>query len=207
MPFYTTDTNEHGLPHDPFKAIVAPRPIGWISTRAKDGAVNLAPYSFFNAISDRPKLVMFSSAGMKDSATFAIESGEFVANLATRDLAEKLNRTSAPAPRGASEFGFSGLSEAPCRLVAAPRVAESPAALECKVTQWFHPEGLNGTRSENTVVIGQVVAIHIDERILKDGMVDMALAAPLARLGYLDYAVADEVFQMRRPKLPDASDA
>lgn len=206
MLFYTTDTNEHGLPHDPFKAIVSPRPIGWISTRAKDGAVNLAPYSFFNAISDRPKLVMFSSAGMKDSASFAIESGEFVANLATRDLAEKLNRSSAPAPRGTSEFGFSGLTEAPCRIVSAPRVAESPAALECKVTQSFHPKGLDGTISENTVVIGEVVAIHIDEAILKDGMIDMAIAAPLARLGYLDYSVADRVFQMRRPRTPDASD-
>lgn len=206
MLFYTTDTNDHGLPHDPFKAIVAPRPIGWISTRSRDGAVNLAPYSFFNAISDRPKLIMFSSAGMKDTASFAIESGEFVANLATRTLAAELNRSSAPAPRGVSEFAFSGLTEAPCRIVAAPRVAESPAALECKVTQWFQPEGLNGTVSENTVVIGQVVAIHIDEAILKDGMIDMALAAPLARLGYLDYSVADEVFQMRRPRAADGSD-
>ncbi|WP_425354533.1 flavin reductase family protein [Jiella sonneratiae] len=204
--FYTTADNAHGLPHDPFKAIVAPRPIGWISTRSRDGAVNLAPYSFFNAISDRPKLVMFSSAGMKDTATFAIESGEFVANLATRDLAAKLNRSSAPAPRGVSEFAFSGLTEAPCRLVTAPRVAESPAALECRVTQSFRPEGLDGRPSENTVVIGEVVAIHIDEAILKDGLVDMALAAPLARLGYFDYAVGDRVFQMRRPRRPDASD-
>ncbi|TFF27906.1 flavin reductase family protein [Jiella endophytica] len=204
--FYTTDTNDHGLPHDPFKAIVAPRPIGWISTRNRAGAVNLAPYSFFNAISDRPKLVMFSSTGMKDTASFAIESGEFVANLATRGLARQLNKSSAAAPSGESEFGFSGLTEAPCRIVAAPRVAESPAALECKVTQSFRPEGLNGAVSENTIVIGEVVAIHIDESILKDGMIDMALAAPLARLGYLDYSVADEVFQMRRPRKPDGSD-
>ena len=99
--FYTTDRNDHGLPHDPFKAIVAPRPIGWISTRSLSGAVNLAPYSFFNAISDGPKLVMFSSVGMKDSASFAIESGEFVANLATEALARHLNRSSAP-PSAAS---------------------------------------------------------------------------------------------------------
>ncbi|MEX6505023.1 flavin reductase family protein [Jiella sp. M17.18] len=206
MRFYTTDTNQHSLPHDPFKAIVAPRPIGWISTRAKDGRVNLAPYSFFNAISDRPKLVMFSSAGMKDSASFAIESGEFVANLATRKLAEHLNRTSAPAERGVSEFGFSGLTEAPCNLVSAPRVAETPAALECKVTEWFQPKGLDGTPSENTVVIGQVVGIHLDESILTDGHVDMRLAEPLSRLGYFDYAVTDTVFQMLRPRTPDASD-
>ena len=204
--FYTTDRNDHGLPHDPFKAIVAPRPIGWISTRSSSGAVNLAPYSFFNAISDGPKLVMFSSVGVKDSASFAVESGEFVANLATEALARHLNKTSAPAERGDSEFGFSGLTEAPCRLIAAPRVAESPAALECKVTQSFRPTALDGSLSENTIVIGQVVAIHIDESIIRDGMIDMALARPLARLGYMDYAVSADVFQMNRPRTPDASD-
>ena len=204
--FYTTDTNDHGLPHDPFKAIVAPRPIGWISTRSTAGQVNLAPYSFFNAISDGPKLVLFSSVGMKDSASFAIESGEFVANLATRSLARHLNRSSAPAERGVSEFGFSGLTEAACRLVAAPRVAESPAALECKVTQHFRPKGLDGALSDNTVVIGQVVAIHIDEAIIRDGLIDMTLAEPLSRLGYMDYAVTDSVFVMDRPRRPDASD-
>ncbi|MCQ0990099.1 flavin reductase family protein [Jiella marina] len=206
MLFYTTDTNQHGLPHDPFKAIVAPRPIGWISTRSKAGEVNLAPYSFFNAISDNPKLVMFSSAGMKDTASFAIEKGEFAANLATRDLAKHVNRSSAPAPRGVSEFTFSGLTEAPCRVVDVPRVAESPAVLECQVTDHFQPKALDGAFSKNTVVIGQVVAIHIDERILIDGQIDMGLAAPLSRLGYLDYAVTDQVFQMRRPREPDASD-
>lgn len=205
--FYSTAENNHGLPHDPFKAIVAPRPIGWISTRARGGgAVNLAPYSYFNALSDRPKLVMFSSAGMKDSATFAIESGEFVANLATAELAGAMNRSSAPAPRGVSEFAVAGLTEAPCRLVAAPRVAESPAALECRVTQWFAPRGLDGEACDNIVVIGEVVGIHLDERILSDGRIDMALAAPLARLGYLDYAVTNTVFQMARPRSPDASD-
>lgn len=204
--FYRTDTNDHGLPHDPFKAIVSPRPIGWISTRALDGRVNLAPYSFFNAISDKPKLVMFSSVGMKDSASFAIESGEFVANLATAPLAMALNRSSAPAPRGVSEFAISGLTEADCEIVAAPRVLESPAALECRVSQSFAPIGLDGRPSENVMVIGEVVGIHIDERILRDGMVSMELAEPLSRLGYLDYAVTREVFQMRRPREADASD-
>ena len=204
--FYRTDTNQHGLPHDPFKAIVSPRPIGWISTRSKDGAVNLAPYSFFNAVSDGPKLVMFSSAGMKDSAAFAIESGEFVANLATTTLAAALVRSSAPAPRGVSEFAIAGLTEAACEIVAAPRVAESPAALECKVTEWFWPKGLDGTPSGNVMVIGQVVGIHLDESILTDGMIDPALSQPLARLGYLDYATTDGVFQMARPRRPDASD-
>ena len=204
--FYETELNRHGLVHDPFKALVAPRPIGWISTRSSGGAVNLAPYSFFNAISDDPKLVMFSSGGMKDTASFAIESGEFVANLATGPLAEAVNRTSAPAPRGTSEFVVAGLTEAPCRLVSAPRVAEAPAALECRVTQWFTPQRLDGTPSANVVVIGQVVGIHIHEGILRDGFVQMDRAAPLSRLGYLDYAVTQAVFQMARPKTPDASD-
>jgi flavin reductase (DIM6/NTAB) family NADH-FMN oxidoreductase RutF len=204
--FYRTADNQHGLPHDPFKAIVTPRPIGWISTRSKEGSVNLSPYSYFNAIADRPKLVMFSSAGMKDSATFAIESGEFVANLATRSLAAAVNRSSAPAPRGTSEFAIAGLTEADCVLVAAPRVAESPAVLECKVTEWFWPKGLDGEPSSNVMVIGEVVGIHLDESILTDGMIDPALSQPLARLGYLDYATTDGVFQMTRPHRPDASD-
>ncbi|KTQ95104.1 MULTISPECIES: flavin reductase family protein [Aureimonas] len=204
--FYETAHNDHGLPHDPFKAIVAPRPIGWISTRAKDGSVNLAPYSFFNAIADDPKLVMFCSSGLKDTASFAIESGEFVVNLATLPLAEAMNRSSAPAPRGSSEFEIAGLTEAPCRLVSAPRVAQSPAALECKVTQSFRPLGLDGPSPSAVMVIGQVVGIHIDERILRDGMLAMDLAEPLTRLGYLDYAVTREVFAMVRPKRPDASD-
>jgi flavin reductase (DIM6/NTAB) family NADH-FMN oxidoreductase RutF len=206
MLFYTTDRNDHGLPHDPFKAIVSPRPIGWISTRARDGSVNLAPYSFFNAVSDSPKLVMFSSAGMKDSASIAIETGEFVASLATGDLARQVNQTSAPAPRGVSEFALAGLTEAPCRLVAAPRVAESPAALECRVTESFHPKGIDGRPSPYFMVIGEVVGVHIDEAILKDGMLDMSLARPLSRLGYLDYAVTDSVFQMPRPRTQDGSD-
>ncbi|WP_152045734.1 flavin reductase family protein [Aureimonas psammosilenae] len=205
--FYTTDTNHHGLPHDPFKAIVTPRPIGWISTRSRDGSVNLAPYSFFNAIADNPKLVLFSSSGMKDSASFAIESGEFVANLATDALAEAVNRTSAPAPRGTSEFAIAGLTEAPCHLVAAPRILESPAALECKVVGHFTPNGIDGRPADAVVVIGQVVGIHISEAILRDGLVDMELARPLSRLGYLDYAVTSDVFAMRRPRQADGGDA
>ncbi|WP_442880058.1 flavin reductase family protein [Aurantimonas sp. A2-1-M11] len=205
--FYEPERGDHGLPHDPFKAIVSPRPIGWISTRAGDGTANLAPYSFFNAVSDHPKLVMFASAGFKDSADIAIETGEFVANFVTGDLAQALNRTSAPAPRGRSEFELAGLTEAPCRLVAAPRVAESPAALECRVTQSFQPTDIDGKPSDWVMVIGQVVGIYIDEAILRDGMLDMALARPLSRLGYLDYAVTGEVFQMRRPSREDAGDA
>lgn len=201
--FYETATNAHGLAHDPFKAIVAPRPIGWISTRGRDGAVNLAPYSFFNAISDDPKLVLFASSGIKDTASFAVESGEFVVNLATRALAEAVNRSSIPAPRGTSEFALSGLSEAPCVLVKAPRVKEAPAALECRVTESFHPRRHAGGTSSTLVVIGEVVGIHIDEAILREGRIAMDLAAPLSRLGYLDYAATTEVFEMRRPTAGD----
>ena len=135
MFYATAERDRTKLPHDPFKAIVAPRPIGWISTRALDGRINLAPYSFFNGFSSAPPIVGFSSEGWKNSASFAKESGEFVANLATRDLRGPMNETSAPFARGDNEFARAGLTMAECRLVAAPRVAESPAALECKVVE------------------------------------------------------------------------
>jgi len=132
--FYETAGRDKALlPRDPFKAIVAPRPIGWISTRAPDGRVNLAPYSFFNAFNSVPPIVGFSSEGCKDSASFARDSGEFVANLASRDLMQAISLTSAPLPRGDSEFVHAGLTMASCRLVKAPRVSEAHAALECKV--------------------------------------------------------------------------
>lgn len=134
----------HGLPHDPFKAIVAPRPIGWISTVAADGSLNLAPYSFFNALGTNPHLVMFSSEGAKDSATYASETGEFVVNLVTRDLVDRMNASSIDAPRGVSEFGHAGLTPVPSRLVKPPRVGEAHAALECKVTEIVRPKGLDG---------------------------------------------------------------
>lgn len=190
----------HGLPHDPFKAIVAPRPIGWISSLAADGSVNLAPYSFFNALGSHPHLVMFSSEGEKDSATFARETGEFVANLVTRDLAEKMNRTSIDAPRGISEFEHAGLTMVPSTLVAPPRVGEAHAALECKVTEWLEPKGFDGRPSGNIVVFGEVVGVHIDDAMLTDGLFDIVRAGNTARLGYMDYASVTETFQMRRPR-------
>lgn len=193
----------HGLPHDPFKAIVSPRPIGWISTVGNDGALNLAPYSFFNAFSSNPHLVWFSSEGPKDSATFAGETREFVANLVGRDLAEKMNRSAVNAPRGVSEFGYAGLTPAPSRLVAPPRVAEAPAALECKVTEIFRPKGLDGKDAGVFVVIGEVVGVHIDEAFLTDGLFDTVKAGNVARLGYMDYSSVDTVFPMRRPRWED----
>ncbi len=190
----------HGLPHDPFKAIVAPRPIGWISTVGADGSHNLAPYSFFNALSTHPHLVMFSSEGEKDSVTFARETGEFVCNLVGRALAEKVNATSVDAPRGTSEFDYAGLATAPSKLVRPPRVAEALAALECKVTEILQPKGLDGKTGDRFVVFGEVVGVYIDEAALTDGLFDIVKAGTVSRLGYMDYSSISETFQMRRPK-------
>ena len=190
----------HGLPHDPFKAIVAPRPIGWISTVGADGSYNLAPYSFFNALSTHPHLVMFSSEGEKDSVTFARETGEFVCNLVGRALAEKVNATSVDAPRGTSEFDYAGLATAPSKLVRPPRVAEALAALECKVTEILQPKGLDGKTGDRFVVFGEVVGVYIDEAVLTDGLFDIVKAGTVSRLGYMDYSSISETFQMRRPK-------
>jgi len=191
----------HGLPHDPLKAIVAPRPIGWISTLSAAGEVNLAPYSFFNAISSAPPLVWFSSEGPKHSASFADETREFVANLVSRSLAGAMNHTAVDAPRGVSEFAFAGLTAAPSRLVAPPRVAEAPAALECKVTEVIRPKALGGHSTSAVVVIGQVVGVHIDEAFLTaDGLFDARKAGNVSRLGYTDYAAVEDTFQMRRPR-------
>jgi flavin reductase (DIM6/NTAB) family NADH-FMN oxidoreductase RutF len=190
----------HGLPHDPFKAIVAPRPIGWISTRGRDGSVNLAPYSYFNAFSGRPPLVWFSSEGVKDSFTFARESGEFVANLVGKHVFREMNATSVDAPRGVSEFGYAGLTMAPSRLVAAPRVAEAHAALECRVTETFEPKGLDGRPAGVHVCAGEVIGVHIDEAVLTDGLFDNIKAGNVSRLGYMDFSMVTETFAMRRPK-------
>ncbi len=203
--FYRTDANDHGLAHDPFKAIVAPRPIGWISTRSADGAINLSPYSFFNALSSNPHLVFFSSDGEKDSVVFARESGEFAVNLAGRALAEQMNLSSVDAPRGTSEFGYAGLEAVPCKAISAPRVAGVPAVLECKVTEIIQPRGLDGASAGAHVVMGQVVAVEIDDAIIVDGRFDVTRAATLGRLGYLDYCAVGETFEMARPRWDDPS--
>jgi flavin reductase (DIM6/NTAB) family NADH-FMN oxidoreductase RutF len=196
MVFYEPDQRDRELlPHDPFKAFIAPRPIGWVSTIGASGAVNLAPYSFFNAVADTPPTVMFSSNGPKDSATFAREGGEFVWNMATWDLREPMNLTSADLPRGVNEFEHAGLEMAPSRLVAPPRVAASPVALECKVTQVV--EVVGGT---NIVTFGQVVGVHLDEAVIVDGRVDLVQIKPIARCGYRgDYTVVDSLFELLRP--------
>lgn len=198
--FYETAENAHGLSHDPFKAIVSPRPIGWIGSRAADGRLNLAPYSFFNAISDTPKLVMFSSSGRKDSVSNIEETREFTANFVSYDLKDAMNMTSVSAPRGESEFELAGLTPVRGRMVGAPFVAEAYAALECKVTEMFQPKALDGTLSNNFMVIGQVVAIHIREEAIRNGRFDMAKVRPVGRMGYMDYCESGDVFEMFRPK-------
>ena len=187
------------LPHDPFKALIAPRPIGWVTTMGADGALNLAPYSFFNAFCDRPPIIGFSSSGMKDSLAFVEETREFVWNMPTYDLREAMNQTAAPLPRGASEFLFAGLDMAPSRLVKPPRVKASPAALECALIEVKRLSDRHGTPTDNWLVLGEVVGVHIDPAFIKDGMVDTAAMQPIARCGYLDYVRADAVFQMVRP--------
>ncbi|MFT3924084.1 MAG: flavin reductase family protein [Myxococcales bacterium] len=201
--FYETRLDDHGLPADPLKALVIPRPIGWISTRSKSGQVNLAPYSFFNMIHDEPPIVLFSSGGLKDSAAFAIESGEFVVNLVSEPLMVAANASAVNAPRGESEFAYAKVTEAPARLVGAPRVAEAMASLECKVTQSFHPRTLDGSADDAVVVVGQVVGVFIDERILTNGRVDVAKLLPVGRLGYSDFGVIRAGITVRRPKWND----
>jgi flavin reductase (DIM6/NTAB) family NADH-FMN oxidoreductase RutF len=190
---------EAGLPHDPLKAIVAPRPIGWISTLDAAGRANLAPYSFFNMVQTSPAMVMFGSDGLKHTAANAIATGEFVFNLATRPLFDAMNASSAALAEGESEFDHAGLDRAPCRVVKAPRVAASPASLECRVVQSLPLKDIEGREFGGHLVIGQVVGVHIADWALKDGRFDMLAARTIARCGYRDYAEVTELFSALRP--------
>lgn len=194
--FYDAVSNAHGLDRDPFMALVSPRPIGWISTLDARGVVNLAPYSFFNAVSTNPHFVMFSSGGRKDSQRNAEETGEFVCSLATYDLREAMSRTSKHVDPHVDEMALAGLSPAPSTFVAPPRVAESPVAFECKYWRTIDLPGVDGGPGSHAIVLGQVVGIHIDDTALIDGRVDITKLRPIARLGYRDYAVIDEVFEL-----------
>lgn len=201
MLFFDPDQRDRTLlPHDPFKAMVVPRPVGWISTMSAAGALNLAPYSYFNGFSSHPRIVGFSSEGDKDSSTFAEQTGEFVWSMATWELREQMNATAASLPRGESEFAHAGLETAPSRLVRPPRVARSPAAMECRVTQVLRLKDLGGATLARVVVLGQVVGMHIDERFIRDGRLDAAAMRPIARGGYDEYSVVDKVFSMERPR-------
>lgn len=193
----------HGLPHDPFNAIVGPRPIGWISTHDGAGHYNLAPYSFFNAFAYKPPIIGFASSGSKDTLHNARQTGEFVWNLATIALAQQMNVTSGMVPREVSEFDVAGLTPVPSEKVAAPRVAESPVAFECRVTQILQLTDHAQTPIPNWMVFGEVVGAHIALHLLVDGIYDTAAAHPILRAGGTDAYVEvtpDRVFSMKRPR-------
>lgn len=199
--FYDASKNDHGLPHNPMKALIGPRPIGWISAMNAKGEVNLSPYSFFNAVAEGPFLVAFASNGYKDAVAFIDETREFVCNLATWDLRGEMNKTSAPLARGQSEFAHAGLEMAPSRMVKPPRVAASPAALECRHVQTIRLETMEGEALDQYLVMGQVIGVHIDDAFIKDGAVDTAAMRPIMRGGYMEYFVAtpETKFAIQRP--------
>lgn len=198
--FYRPEAG-HGLPHNPFNAIVTPRPIGWIATRGALGD-NLAPYSFFNAVAYVPPQVMFASTsrkpdrtGGKDSAAQARESGVFCVNIVAYAARDVMNATSGMFPAGVDEFARAGVAKAECVTIPCPRVADAPASLECVVTQIVSLEG-----RDNYAVFGRVTGIHLRDDCLVDGRFDVTRFRPLARLGYHDYASIDAVFELRRPE-------
>ncbi len=192
----------HGLPHDPFNAIVGPRPIGWVSTRGSNGSVNLAPYSFFNAFCYTPPIIGFSSTGAKDSLRNCRETGEFVWNLATRALAGPMNESCAAVPYGTDEFALAGLTQAGSRLVGPPRVAESPVAFECRVSDIVQLRGHAGAPAAAWLVLAEVVAVHIRRSLLPDGVFDTFGAGIILRAGgpsaYAEIR-PESRFDMRRP--------
>ena len=173
----------HGLPHDPLNAIIGPRPIGWIASTDSLGRNNLAPYSFFNCFNYRPPIIGFASSGWKDSVRNIVESKEFVWNLATRPLAEQMNETSASLPHGEDEFSRAGLTPLASQLIAAPRVAESPVHFECRLSQCIQLTTASGSALDTWLVLGEVVAIHIDESLLENGIYQTAKARPVLRAG------------------------
>ncbi|WP_386679942.1 flavin reductase family protein [Loktanella sp. R86503] len=202
--FYQPDRDTgagHGLPHNPFNAIVTPRPIGWISTRGSDGSDNLAPYSFFNAVSYFPPQVMFASTSAKpdrgdtkDSVANIRETGVFAVNIVSHGLRDAMNQTSGPYRRDVDEFAQAGLEKGQCQTIDCGFVIASPATLECKMTQIVTLEGAN-----NFMVIGEVVGIRMSDDCIVDGMFDVTRFNPLSRLGYRDYATITEVFSLNRP--------
>ena len=197
--FYEPRKRNHGLPYDPFKALVVPRPIGWVSTVSTGGAVHLAPSSFFNAVAPEPPMVMFSSEGEKDSIRNVKATGEFCCNIVTFDLMMQMNKTSAPLPHETSEFGHASLTPAPSSLIRPPRVKEAKAALECRMTEVIRLKTADGAATDSYMAVGEVVGVHIADDVIVDGMVDPQLMRIVARLGYRHYSVTDHVFEMTRP--------
>ncbi|WP_346295666.1 flavin reductase family protein [Rhodopseudomonas sp. P1] len=194
--------NGHGLKHDPFNAIIAPRPIGWISSCDAEGRVNLAPYSFFNAFNYHPPLIGFSSTTWKDTVANIQRTGEFVWNLVTMDLAQAMNATSASVPHEVDEFALGNLTKLKSELVKPPRVAESPVSFECKLSEIVRLKGADGVEVDAWLTIGEVVMVHIDKRLIEDGVYQTAAARPIVRAGRRgDYFEIrpDAMFEMVRP--------
>ncbi len=194
----------HRLAHNPFNAIVAPRPIGWVSTKSSNGQVNLAPYSFFNAFNYQPPIIGFSSIGFKDSVRNAQESGEFCWNLVSRSHVEAMNQTSATVPSDTDEFELAGLGKRESTIVGAPHVADCPVVMECKTTQIVQLQTIQGAKCETWLVLGEVVGVHILETLIEDGVYQTAKAEPVMRGGgQADYFGISEAnrFQLFRPKV------
>lgn len=200
--FYNPTIEKHGLAHNPINSCVVPRPIGWISTMSPDGVVNLAPYSFFNLVNGDPPMVMFSAqrrndGEKKDSQRNAEDTGEFVFNLATAALTDQMNLTASIEEPRLDELATVGLTAAPSQLVRPPRVAESPIHFECRLQQVVTLKGTHPGHPHD-VLFGDVLGIHIADEVLTNGDIDMAKLRPLARLGYNDYAVIEEIFTLKR---------
>jgi len=196
----------HGLPHDPFKALITPRPIGWISTLDAQGRANLAPYSFFNGCGDAPPMVMFAQTGrksrpepVKDTVANIRETGEFACNIVSQALKEAMNLSSGTYQPEVDEFELAGLTKAPGRAIAVPHVAEAPAVLECKLVQIVDDLPSWREHAFNIMVIGEVVGVHIDDAIVQDGRIDTLGYNPVARLGYMDYTTVADIWSMERP--------
>lgn len=198
--FYEPEKANHGLPHDPFKALIVPRPIGWIGSYDGDGQANLAPYSFFNAVSSNPHIICFSSQGYKDSVANIDACGAFSHNLAAWDLRDEMNVSSKGVARDVNEFELARLSEKKCERVNAPYVAEAPAVMECVHLETKRLSDQYGSQTDCYLVFGEVVGVRIDERVIRDGEIDPRLMRPIARMGYMDYVRADEPFTLGRPK-------
>ncbi len=201
--YFYEPSKGHGLPHDPFNALVAPRPIGWISSRDSNGCLNLAPYSFFNAFNYRPPIVGFSSIGYKDSVRNIVETGEFAWNLVTQPLAEAMNASCAMVPPEVDEFRLAGVTPLASQVIQVPRVAESPVSLECRVSQVLQLESAAGEKVSTWMVFGEVVGVHIAAHLLKDGIYYTAAAQPVVRGGGpADYfrIEPENRFEMYRPK-------
>ncbi len=197
---YSVLAADHGLPYDPFKALVGPRPIGWITALDKQGRVNCSPYSFFNIVSDKPHIIGFGAGVNKDAPAVIEETGEFTCSVSTWDMREAMNQTSTPLPRGENELDFAGLEGAPSCFVKSPRVKGAPAALECKWLQTVPMTSLEGI-TKYVFVIGQVIGIYIDDAYVADGFVNTGAMRPIMRAGYHEYFVVgpEQRFYMEFP--------